>query len=154
MYFDYSVYYRQDCLIPLLLMLFLFLWFGAGIISFIKGRRTTGVTNYTKLIVLLAIFFGLFSINAIHISRGGYYLLFEKETDQIQIDGIIENMLETDFYTGAKYDVENNKGSGEAIIVNGEKYYLMTYGNFKSGDHVLLSVLPQSHFVLKIEYYS
>lgn len=151
--YDYDVYYRQDCIIPLLMMLFLLLWLGVSILSFIKEKKLNGTVDCLKLFVFLVIFVSLFSINAIHISRGGFYLLFEKEINKIQVDGIIENVIENNFYTGAKYNVESNKGSGEAIIVNGEKYYLVTYGHFKPGDHVILSVLPKSHFVLSINYY-
>ena len=41
-------------------------------------------------------------------------------------------------------------GYGGAIVINGEKYYLITYGDTKVGDYVYLSVLPKSHFVMEI----
>ena len=37
-------------------------------------------------------------------------------------------------FAHAKYDVDNNDGYGEALIVNGEKYYLMSYYDIKKGD--------------------
>ena len=59
--------------------------------------------------------------------------------------------MEIDSYTGQKYGTENNHGYGEIIVVNGEKYYLTTYGDFGVGDDVILDVLPRSGFVLKME---
>lgn len=77
--------------------------------------------------------------------------MFEKETDIIEVSGVIEDTIEIDALTGCKYGTENNHGRGEALIVNGKKYYLTTYGDLKVGDKVILKVLPRSRFVIEIQ---
>lgn len=152
MRFEYSIYLRQDCFVPLSLALFSLFFLICVILGFIKNK-TFDIIEIGKCVLLLSIGCYLFGINAIHLSRGGLYLLFEHESSQIQISGIVEETIEIDSVTGAKYRVENqysNHGNGEALVVNGEKYYLITYGDTKVGDFVHLSVLPKSHFVLEL----
>ena len=152
MTYDYNVYFRQNCIVPLFFAVFSLIVFIGMLVSFLKARA---VPN-SKANNILTIFFTFlqlycFIIFSIPLFRGGIYLLFEKETDQIQVSGIIEGTAEIDSLTGAKYDTENNAGNGEIVIVNGKKYYLMSYGDFGVGDHVILHVLPRSGFVLKME---
>ena len=152
MKFEYSTYLRQDCYAPLSLALFSLLFLIIVMVGFIK-HKPYNTLEVVECVILLSIGCYLFGINAIHLSRGGLYLLFEHESSQIQVDGVVEETIEIDSITGAKYRVENqysNHGHGEALIVNGEKYYLITYGDTKVGDFVRLSVLPKSHFVLEL----
>lgn len=151
MIYDYDIYFRQNCIVPLCLALFCLVFFIYSLVMIIKDR---GASSPKKIIVsILFLFISLFLliINLYPLFRGGIYLLFEKETDQIQVSGKIEDTMEIDFYTGQKYDTENNHGYGEIIVVNGKKYYLTTYGDFGVGDDVILDVLPKSGFVLKME---
>ena len=104
-----------------------------------------------KWVLMLCVMAFLLSKNAFHLYQGGIYLLFEKEADQLQISGTIEDTIELTHLTGGGYhDIEQNHGYGEAIVINGKKYYLTTYGEFSVGDHVILNVLPRSGFVLKM----
>lgn len=155
MIYDYSVYLRQNCIVPLILSLFCaFCMAKAGRYMW-KKLSTTPFRQCIKEIaisgiaIVLLIF--LTAVNLINLSRGGMYLLFEKETDIIEVSGVIEDTIEIDAWTGCKYGTENNHGRGEALIVNGEKYYLTTYGDLKVGDKVILKVLPRSKFVLEIQ---
>ncbi|MCH5316660.1 MAG: hypothetical protein J1E05_01670 [Eubacterium sp.] len=147
MIYDYNVYLRQNCIVPLCLALFTLIWFIGFLVSFLKEKNK----KQLKFILFFLIPAFLITINLFPLLRGGIYLLFEKETDQIQVSGKIEDTMEIDSYTGQKYDTENNHGYGEIIVVNGEKYYLTTYGDFGVGDDVILDVLPRSGFVLKME---
>ena len=151
MTFDYSVYYRQNCIVPLLLSIFSFALFAITLFGVLKQKNTRSLKKNLLSISLLCVFAFLVTINLIPLFRGGIFLLVEKEKDQIQIFGTIEETIELDFLTGSKYDVENNQGNGEAIVVDGEIYYLVSYGDFDIGSDVKLSVLPRSGFVLKIE---
>lgn len=148
MTFDYSVYFRQNCVVPLGLAGFCLIVCIIAFVSFFKDR---GKHLDANGVVIIAIVLFLLSINLVPLFRGGIHLLYEKETDQIQVTGTIEKTMGIDFFTGAKYDTENNNGNGEIIVVNGKKYYLMTYGDFGVGDDVVLDVLPRSGFVLKME---
>lgn len=150
MKFDLSVYQRLDCYFPLGFCLFDFLIF-LNILFDLFGKKKNN-NKAGNIIGLISTCF-LFTISAIHLSRGGIYLLFEDESDQIEIKGIVEETIEIDAWTSPKYDGEeqyNNYGRGEALVVNGVKYYLIEYGNIKVGDYVHMLVLPRSHFVLEI----
>lgn len=153
--YDYNVYYRQNCIIPLALIVFCcILSIKVGWSVWKKGMAPNLLQWFKENIVsciFIVLFLFLVTINSIHLLRGGIYLLFENEADTIKITGVIEKTIEIDAITGSKYNVDNNFGRGEAIVVNGNKYYIMSYGDLKEGDQVILEVLPRSKFVLKIE---
>ncbi len=149
MKFDYSVYLRKNCHIPLVLATFCFVCIIVAIFYFFKDKPHSAV-KVLKLIALLSVAGFLLGINVACLSRGGFCLLFENEADQIQIEGIVEKTVEIDSLTGAKYDVDNNHGNGEALVINGEEYYMFSYGDTKVGDYVYMSVLPRSHFVMEL----
>ena len=149
--YDYNVYYRQNCILPLILLFFSSILFFLQIYSFRKERHTYSPKDILFSIFFLCVALFLMIANIVPLVRGGAYLLAEKEEDAIQVSGTVEGTIEIDFVTGAKYRVENNDGNGEAIVVNGKKYYLTTYGDIQVGDYVVLDVLPRSGFVLKME---
>ena len=151
--YDYDVYFRQNCIVPLCLALFCLIFFISFLVSILKegGKPAPPLKKAISYIPFILIPLCLMIINLFPLFRGGIHLLYEKETDQIQVSGKIEETMEIDSYTGAKYDTENNHGNGEIIVVNGEKYYLTTYGDFGVGDDVVLNVLPRSGFVLEMQ---
>lgn len=71
----------------------------------------------------------------------------------IYISGTIDNTIELPSFGGAKYGVEQNHGYGEAIEIDGVRYFLVTFGEFKQGDQVVVKVLPKSRFILEIELF-
>ena len=78
--------------------------------------------------------------------------MFESESDAVCITGMVESTGELEFIGGFKYDTNyNNWGRGETITVGKTLYYIMTYGDIKEGDIVVLRVLPRSKIVLQIE---
>ena len=135
MIFSYDKYYRQDCIVPLILILFCLIFMVKVIITMITKGTFDGLASFIKTnafrMLALTIFVFLITINSIHLSRGGIYLLFEDEQQSIQINGVIEQTYRIDSLTGSKYDVEQNHGRGEVIVVNGKKYYLMTFGDLR-----------------------
>ena len=150
MVFEYQIYFRQNCLGPLVFLLFTIIALIWDAIEVIKVQRPVCIKKCGAEIALFCICSFLFTINFIPLLRGGIYLLFERETDKTIVSGVIEETGEIDFYTGAKYGVEQNQGSGETITISGVKYYLVTYGDLKEGDSVTAEVLPKSRFVLSI----
>ena len=155
MTYEYNIYYRQNCIIPIILILFIGLLMVKIGWNLFKKFSTINFyqcvkENIPQCIFLIGCLF-LIAINSIHLFRGGIYLLTEKESDVININGTIEETIEIDFLTGSKYNVENNHGRGEAIVINGTRYYLTTYGDLKVGDNVSITVLPKSKFILEIQ---
>ena len=155
MKFAYEEYYRQDCIVPLLLIFFSAIILIKIIVSMIRKYMGGGLLNFIKGNTLNMLFFivfiSLITINLIHLLRGGIHLLYENQQHAIHISGFIENTDEIDAFTGSKYSVEQNNGNGVSIVVNGVKYYLMTFGDLKTGDYVSLEVLPKSGFILSFE---
>lgn len=125
------------------------------VVCFIKNTKkdSAPLRDYIVLILFLLNCSFLLGINVVSLSRGGIYLLFEKETDQIQIVGSVEEITTIDTLTGARYKVEGEyrNSPGDVIVVDKEKYYIVSCGETKVGDSVRLTVLPKSHYVLELE---
>ena len=157
--FDYSVYYRQNCIVPIwFLLVFGIPFLVIGIIhsiktikAIIRKQYSFSLKNCVGTLFMLCIWGFMFVTNASQLLRGGIFLLFEKESDTILLSGVIEETGEMRHYFGGDYDVEQNHGYGETITINGTKYYLQTYGDCKIGDVVTIEVLPKSKFVLSIK---
>lgn len=103
-----------------------------------------------KIIFFFILVAFLISINVVPLVRGGIYLFSEKESDTVEINGVIEDTFELSWFGGAKYGVKQNHGNGEGIIINGTKYYLVTYGELKQRDNVSIILLPKSKLILEI----
>lgn len=155
MTFDYDVYYRQDCLVPLFLVAFCSVLMTSVVISLINKGAGMKFLTLIKMnmprVVFVMIFVFLLVVNSIHLFRGGIYLLFEKQEAAVQISGTVQEICEIDAFTGSKYDVQQNFGRGECLIIDGQKYYVMACENITVGDVLVITVLPKSHFVLEIQ---
>ena len=159
MVFDYDVYYRQNFAIPSLLIAFcLFLLLSIlvniyKILLAVKKGSELPQDEIVKNVIGIAIVVILIVLNAIPLIRGGVFLICERENDAITVSGTIDNTVELPSFGGAKYGVEQNHGHGEAIVIDGVRYFLVTFGEFKQGDQVLVKVLPKSRFILEIELF-
>ena len=155
MIYDYSVYYRQNCVVPIFICLFFFGMLILSIVSLVKDLRShtkERINSIFSAVIVVGIALYLFIASAIPLARGGIYLLFEKESDSVQVSGQVEETIEIACDGGGRYgSTENNHGWGEAIIVNGEKYYMTSYYDIKEGDYVVLEVLPRSRLVMKMQ---
>lgn len=149
--YDYGIYYRQNCTVPLSLGLFAVFLLIVGIIQVSKGHKTYTFTDWLCVLSIMGIGLFLLALDIIPLARGGIYLLREDASDGVRIVGTVEETVELSPYTPGKYHTENNNGHGEAIVVNGTTYYLTTYYDTKVGDQVVLEVLPLSRVVLRLE---
>lgn len=155
MKFDYNMYFRQNCILPLFFGTLSIIVLTIMVISLCKdffSQNSPGwlKANLSELLFLLIPLI-ILTLNIVNISRGGIFLLSEKEKDAVNVTGVIERTIEIDSLTGSKYGVENNRGFGEIIVVDGKKYKLMTYGDLREGDFVKMEVLPRSGYVLRID---
>ncbi len=152
--FDYETYRVDNCFIPMGFLLFTIIALIIFIVGYVRyfGDRASdrSIREITKVILGLAVILFLMMTQIIPLSRGGIYLLFEKENEAIEITGEIENTFEIPFIGGMKYDVKQNHGQGEGIVIEGTKYYLMQYGDYREGDIVTIKVLPKSKLVLEL----
>ena len=151
--FDYDVYFRQDCIVPLLFLLFNLAMgmtlIANGVRTIVKFGLSTFLDNCLQYIIGLIILAILISYLLVPLTRGGYYLLFEKEQDAITLEGVVQETFDNDSFGASRYGFEQNEGHGGGIIINGTRYYVMTYGTIQPGDYVRLKILPKSKFVLE-----
>ena len=154
MAFEYEVYFRQNCLVPLFLFSFSLICLITALFGFffdLKAKKyKISPLVIARMISFLLIFFAVATPNLIQLLRGGAFLLFEREKDAVVIEGYVEERQDLSFYSGYRYNYDQNNGNGQMIQVNGEKYYLMTYGNLKDGDYVWIKILPKSRLILEI----
>lgn len=154
MKYNYAVYLRHNCYTPLFfglfaLILFIGVFVGAYKDNVFSGKKPD-LEIIGKYVFALCTSVYLLWVTVVPLARGGLYLLFEDENNTIQVEGTIDKLEKTSptisYYTKDHQLI----GEGEALIVNGEKYYTISYGNKNLGDHVHLTVLPKSHFVLEL----
>ena len=138
-------------MIPIILILFCRFVIVPALVSCILKIKNSK-KNVIKVIVFSLVAITFLSNNLITLLRGGIYLLFENENDSVIISGTIEDQIELTSLEGRKYKVHKNYGRGEALIINGTKYFIISYGDFKKGDVVTLRILPKSKIVLGIDY--
>jgi len=102
---------------------------------------------------IIAILFSLLLIisNINILKNGGFYLSIEKEWEAERVEGVIENTEKASLVNKGYPDSEGHYSLGEFMIIKGQRFYLMTSGNLKVGDSVIVTYLPKSKYVLEIE---
>lgn len=150
-FYDYTIYYRQNCIVPLIFSFFMGFALLRLLAYSVKHFKCFSVTECGKVVFGCCIVIPLLVINIVPLLRGGIFLLFEKETDKELIYGVVESITEIPYFLGAKYDAENANCPGESIVVNGNQYYLTYSFDLQPGDAVSLYVLPKSGFVLQMK---
>ena len=156
MYFNHAGYVQECLYMPLFLLMVLLL----GIVSLAVWSIAHGKMNFRKKILLLinllwiSIFLG---IATGQLSHGGIYLLEEKETDAVKMQGYISEIkefsdfsipiIECDYYENMKYGDPN----GYEFTINGIQCTAPVKGLLKSGDYVSVTYLPKSRYILYID---
>lgn len=159
MYFDYAGYVRECLNIPLEgLILFDIL----GMVVIIIGYFN--LKNYfpKKQLILLVLILILSSIkdayeDAGQLLHGGIYLLWEKESDAVGMQGKITEITELDNYSLPRIECdyyENLKygdPKGYEFTINSIQCTAPVKGSLKVGDYVSVTYLPKSGYVLYID---
>ena len=155
MIYDYNTYYIHDCVSPLAFVVLFAVVVIKIVLSLLKQCANLSLWEVIKRNSIPTFFVVLFAflicINSLHLLRGGIWLFWEKESQAVQITGVVDDIIEIDVLTGSRYDVDENSGLGMAIVNNEKKYYVTTSGDLKTGDSVILKILPKSCFVLSVE---
>lgn len=153
MRFDYKTYFWTNLVIPLL---FLALSCFAGIGFVLSSTRkiveqgfNSYMSDWISNITSVFILFVLITVSVIPLARGGIYLLFEKEKDSVIVEGVVSETFDTNEIFVTKYTLEGKIVFGGGIVVDSKKYYCVSYGNIKTGDHVRIKALPKSTLILE-----
>ena len=159
MQFEYSNYYYWQYKYPIHYLILVVVFFTVGMVGTIilyknenyrKKHNLNMTLEMIKLILCCFVFGFILATFIIPLARGGIYFRDEKESDAVQIIGQIEDTYELDQVGGGKYGYEDYYGYGSVVVIDGTKYYLVTYGDYKPGDLVYIRVLPKSKFILEM----
>ena len=148
MIFDFNYYLNGGLISPIIigaLILFVLL---SSVISVYKTIRL-GIIKKSSLLKNLVIIIGfllLLSINIVRLSNGGFWLLFEDESDSIITHGEISSIEEI-----STMRFPNINGYGKEITIDDEQYISMHFDEYEIGDYVIIRYLPRSKYVLSIK---
>ena len=145
----YEDYWNATFVIPASIIAFmsvLLLLAIVGLIKEIKKKRPGSWIVGSLISVIMPVAF--IYLELIPIINGGFWLLSETETDAVTKVGVIESVCEP----SEVISIKSNHRYGADIVIDGERYFAITAGEFKEGDVVEVKYLPQSCFVLGISY--
>lgn len=155
--FSYSDYYEINFALPAVVVIgFSTMLLSAAVSLFgaIRRRQVTGA-NIVSSLLGITICVYLITTNVQTLVRGGIYLCSEKESDAVTAQGIVEEVEECDNSYHQKYGrsaTHNGATSfGVKIIMEGNCYYAITSGSLQPGDKGIITYLPKSRFVLRID---
>ena len=154
MEFDYSIYFKYNCIYPLVWVIIMIVFVVLFVRSFLLSINSEITTRVKRMIVngvFLLVMLFLLVVHLIPLCRGGIFLLFEKETSKTTVSGIIDKIDEIDGFTGAHYLIDGKNRNGDVISINNNRYWIVTHGEYGAGDMVTLEVLPKSRYVISIQ---
>ncbi len=110
-------------------------------------KLRTGVHALNSILVLLT---GLFiTVNSVRIlSNGGVFLPYESEADAVSIQGVVKEATEMNLHVLSYQSANHIKGKGASVLVNEERFYMVSIGSIQVGDTIEILYLPKSHFSL------
>lgn len=151
MVFSYDTYWNHTFLGPVVMIVFMLVLFCIVVYSgWIRTRPTK--QSILKTFILVIIMIVCLRPECLNLLNGGMSLLQESSADAATCSGEIEAILEPSevFPRFRGRDAVYGHVYGADIIINSERYFAPTCGSLKVGDHVIISYLPSSHFVLSI----
>ena len=147
--FDYSEYYLKNFSLSILILSFvLFVLILSAIGWYRERKKPMKWHKVLRIVLFYAVILVFFTDAGAHLFRGGFWLPFEKETDAVEVTGVIEKTSDPFIHRG-DYPYRNNECGGY-VYIHGVRYHVMTYADLQVGDEVTLLVLPKSRFVLEI----
>ena len=159
MVFSYNDYYFNCLALPLFVLLFASVALIPGMVISLKEMITKGISTGRVSSFLFFLFILLFFIrlNGGRLINGGMYLFLEKAEAAITAEGTIEEITllnQFSFPNISEYDKYESRTSpniyGYKIVVNNIVLKAPAIGALMSGDHVSVTFLPKSRYVLSI----
>lgn len=148
MIFDFNYYLNAVLINPIIIGAFILFALLSSVISVYKTIRLAAFekSSLLKDIVMIFGFILLLSINIVRLSNGGFWLLFEDESDSIITHGEISSIEEI-----STMRFPNINGYGKEITIDDEQYISMHFDEYEIGDYVEIRYLPKSKYVLSIQ---
>lgn len=154
MQFEYDQYVRACLVVPLsisLFMLSMLFLSGAYLITAILRRKVSSRHLVDFLLAVLVCGFFLF-MNVGRLLHGGIHLIYERESDAVELQGKIVEIKELGRYSFPEIKTEYGYGetNGVRFIIDGVECTAVTKGNLAVGDDVTVIYLPRSGYILSI----
>ena len=154
MIFQYSKYIRGCFFVPLLVFIFFSFYLISVLIPFFTQLKKSTLTPQKIQQYLVGFLVGAFflTMNGGRLLNGGIFLMFEKESDAIVVEGQISQINELGIFSFPELssDYGNGDSNGVEIVINGVGYAVPVCGDLQVGDEVVLTVLPKSKYILEI----
>ena len=154
MVFDYNQYVSMCLIVPFFVVLFSIYMAVGVILQFIKlvlDRRLSKYTVFTSLFALIICSFFLRMDGGV-LLHGGIYLLTERLSDAIEMQGYISEIEGLGQYSFPR--MKSNYGYGEhngvEFTIDGIQCTAILQGSLEVGDYVSVKYLPKSGYVLYI----
>ena len=154
MYFEYAQYVRGCLILPVFISLFTLCPLLSAVshfLSVIIQRKLSSRDVVNTLIAVLMCGFFL-CMNVGRLLHGGIHLIYERESHAVEFQGEILEIKELGRYSFPELKTEYGYGekNGVLFLIDGVECTAITSGNLEVGDHVTVTYLPQSGYVLSI----
>ena len=149
MIFSYKTYWNATFVLPVVMLAIMLVLLISSSYSFwVKAvRKRQTVAAILSYVFCLFIVIGCSIPQVKYLRNGGIHLLQESEADTLFRIGVIESVYEpSKSFPGFK----SQHRYGADIVIDGERYFAVTCGDFVEGDRVMVHYLPSSHFILSI----
>ena len=154
MHFEYTQYVRGCLIIPIFVSLFALSMLISVVLHLItviiqQKLSTRDVIN-SLLAVLVCGFF--LCMNVGRLSYGGIHLIYERESNVVELQGEITQIKELSRYSFPELKSEYGYGetNGVQFSIDGIVCTAPTRGTLEVGDNVVVAILPQSRYILSI----
>ena len=149
MYFEYAQYVRGCLVTPIFASLFALSVLIPSIshfVSIIIQEKSFSRDMIKFLLVVLVCGFFL-SMNVGRLLHGGIYLIYESESDAVELQGEILEIKELGRYSFPKLNTEYGHSvtaNGVQLVIDGIECTAVTRGTLEVGDKVTVTFLPKS----------
>lgn len=163
MSFNYNEYFLHLVLIPSIMIVISFtLLISSILISVSRMRKMKyhskhlspgnkrGLLSGMRKLVLLTILNSISSLVLLYLGVSGsnFHMLHDNENHVHTLSGVIEDINVKG--PNPKYLFENDNVHGRTIVIDNNRFHVMTVGDFQIGDRVIITFLPNSKVVMTI----
>ena len=154
MKYSYDSYFSVNFKLPIILCTAATVFFATQllpkIIDLIHTRKVT-VSVIPQLLLPMALVIWFLVVGGGPLWRGGYHLLYEKESEAVSVTGAVSCISACPSTHGMKYRTDKGTSFGYEIKINDISYIIMDSAGIVKGDIVELMVLPRSNLILEVQ---
>lgn len=154
MHFEYTQYVRGCLIIPISVSLFALSMCVSAVSHLITvtiQQKSTSRDIVNFLLTMLVCSFFL-CINAGRLLYGGIHLIYERESNAVEVQGEILEIRELGrcSFPKLKTEYRHNETNGVQFLIDGIECAAVTRGTLEVGDNVTVTFLPKSGYILSI----